>query len=310
MKICIVGSGGYIGTSLANYYSSKGTFIKKVTSKKSTIQHNIAYFGYSELNDPETCMSILDDIDVLFYLCSPNQQEIENNPSSGLEVVLGPLSKILEAKKSLERLKVIYFSTAQVFNLIDPDLIISDLTYPKPNNYYGLYHYFGEKLIAQARSDLSDEKLVSIRLTNTFGFLCDNTCNWRLPAVNEFISEAFENNEIMLKSDGTPFRDFLDMKDLLSACDKISKIDSLPENLIFGSGLAVNLSYVACLVQKLVMENLGRNIGVRSEYELHPAEIRTNARYEVDEKYIRTYSPSDLESRIAETIIDYARFRT
>ena len=56
--------------------------------KKNYINKNIKqtddpYFSYNDLADPRKCMSILHDVDVLYYLCSPNQQALEHDPTSG-----------------------------------------------------------------------------------------------------------------------------------------------------------------------------------------------------------------------------------
>ena len=99
----------------------------------------------------------------------------------------------------------------------------------------------------QTRNSLNDYKLTSIRLTN-FGFYVLSRVIKSL-ALNEFISNAIEDGMITLRSDGSPFRDFIGINDLLVACHKFSLIKNLPESVIFGSGLTVNLSYIASLVQ-------------------------------------------------------------
>ena len=61
------------------------------------------------------------------------------DPGRGVSVVLAPLANILNAKKSLNNLKVIYFSTAQVFNGATEDATLSDISGISPNNYYGYF---------------------------------------------------------------------------------------------------------------------------------------------------------------------------
>ena len=108
MKICIVGSGGYIGTSLTNYCLDRDIEVVRVTSQKKIFsQRDGLCLGYNDLTDPSRCIAILSDVDALFYLCSPDQKTIEMDPGRGVSVVLTPLANILNAKKSLNKLKVI-----------------------------------------------------------------------------------------------------------------------------------------------------------------------------------------------------------
>lgn len=309
MKICIVGSGGFIGTSLKNYFLSKNTEVVQFTSKKKLLSQKKDFlFDYYDLSEPQRLISILSDVDTLFYLCSPDHQTIEMNPKMGVDIVLGPLANILNAKKHLKNMKIIYFSTAQVFNSVGPEKTISNKTGISPNNYYGLFHAFGEKMLLHCRESIKQNSLTSIRLTNSFGFLCDASCNWRLPALNDFISSAFGKNEIIMRSDGSPFRDFVEISRVMQTCYNLASFRNLPENIICGSELTVNLSYVINLIQKIFKNNYSREIKIKSDFDLKLPEVKAVPRYIINKDFNKKCSISEFDKDIEKAIIDYERF--
>ncbi|MDA7592282.1 NAD(P)-dependent oxidoreductase [Rhodobacteraceae bacterium] len=311
MKVCIVGSGGYIGSSLKNYFISKDLEVIRVTSQENTFKDNREeYFNYADLADLTTCITILSDVDVLFYLCSPNQKEIEMEPNRGLSIVLEPLINILNAKKRLKSLKIIYFSTAQVYNNIPSEETITDNSIINPNNYYGIFHVFGEQLIKYSRTSLKHTNLTSIRLTNSFGFFCDHSCEWRLPALNEFISDAFDTNRILSKSDGSPCRDFVEISNVLNTCVAVARSDDLPENIICGSGITVNLSYTFSVIRNIMRKRYSKNIQIQAHGDLVQPEVSQIPRFVVSEKFNNIHSLKDFDKGIENAILAYERFRT
>ena len=230
------------------------------------------------------------------------------DPGGGVSVVLAPLANILNAKKSLKNLKIIYFSTAQVFNAVTEDATLTDESVISPNNYYGLFHAFGERMIVHCRESLKQKNLTSIRLTNSFGFLCNTSCNWQFPALNDFISCAFEKNKIIIRSDGSPFRDFVEISRVMNTCYSLAVSKELPENLICGSGLTVNLSYVISSIQKIIKNKYAREIKIQSDFDLSLPEIKSVPRYIINEKYNNKCSIPEFDKDIEKAITDYERF--
>ena len=100
MKICIVGASGFIGSSLKNFFLANQVEIVCVTSSKLPDS-----YSYADLENTETCVEILSDVNTLFYLCSPDQHETENNPGNGINVALVSLGHILNAKRNFLILK-------------------------------------------------------------------------------------------------------------------------------------------------------------------------------------------------------------
>ena len=172
MKICIFGVSGFIGSSLKNHFLSHGHTVIAVTSKSRIHKKEagLDIYGYRHFQEPERCAALLADVDVVYYMCSPNQVECEANPESSASVVLDPLISILRAKDRIPNTRLVYFSTVQIFNSLPKEHVVDDDSVAAPNNYYGLFHVFAEQMIDLYKKRLGDKRMVAVRLANSFGF--------------------------------------------------------------------------------------------------------------------------------------------
>lgn len=302
MKICIVGSSGFIGSSLRNFLFANGIEIVCVTSSKLPKS-----YSYTDLENVETCVEILSDVNTLFYLCSPDQHETENNPGTGINVALGSLGHILNAKKKLPNLKVVYFSTAQIFNAT-ADKTITNQTNNAPNNYYGLFHVYGENMLNYFREKYEDPHLISLRLTNSYGFLCSQDSKWKAPVVNEFISSAHNEGVVTMQSDGSPFRDFIEISSLIEVCLELIYTNNVPKNIIVGSGVTLNLSYIANSIRDIFAMKFGKKISINTSGEIKKPEIKASPRYIVDDHYCKRQSVHEIGRLLEKAIFDFERF--
>ena len=303
MKICIVGASGYIGSSLRRFFLANGVEVVCVTSGKISNS-----YSYTDLEDIDKCVEILSDVDTLFYLCSLDQYETENNPGTSVNIVLSHLGHILNAKKKLSNLKIIYFSTAQIFNSVPQEETITDLTNNATNNYYGLFHVYGENILNYFREKYNNSDLISLRLTNSYGFLCSQTSKWRAPVVNELISSAHEKGLITMQSDGSPFRDFIEMSTLIDTCVRLANANEVPRNLIAGSGVTVNISYMASSIQNIFYMKYGKKIAMDTNGRIKEPQIKASPRYIVDDFFCKKQSTSGINELLEKAIFDYERF--
>ena len=84
---------------------------------------------------------------------------------------------------------------------------------------------------------------------------------------------------IMIRSDGSPFRDFVEISGVMNTCYSLAISTELPKNLICGSGLTVNLSYVISSIQRIIKNNYSREIKIQSDFDLRLPEIKSVPRY-------------------------------
>jgi UDP-glucose 4-epimerase len=113
--------------------------------------------------------------------------------------------------------KFIYFSTIHVYGNLSGGIIYEDQI-PQPSNIYGMTHLLSEN-ICNYYNDKTETECINVRLSNTYGspIFKENNCWWLV--INELCKTAIENNEIRLKSDGSPKRDFIHGNDVAGAID-------------------------------------------------------------------------------------------
>lgn len=310
MKICIFGVAGFIGSSLKNHFLSNGHSVIGVTSQSLDAKHDLDFeiYNYDHFGDADVCADLLADVDAVFYMCSPNQSECEANPRRAAQIVIEPLISLLRAKNRLPETRLVYFSTAQVFNGLPRDVTIDDASHSSPNNHYGLFHLFAEQLLDLHRARHDDRKSVAVRLTNSFGFLCDSSSGWQVPAVNEFIHSAATHGEMVLRSDGSPIRDFIEMAKLMDFCEQLARADELPPKVLCASGVTVNLSFVVENIKRIFDEEYGQEVKIIAPSKLVGAAVSEKPRFLPTSGLINQTGSERLYEDLKKSIADYKEF--
>lgn len=211
-KICILGSGGYIGSFLCQYLKRDFDIISH--SKKKIINSkfckNIKNFVHGDIVNYKT----IDDIiklkpDKIIYTISLNHFDSESSLSNSVRINVLPflylMEKITEKKLNIE---IIYFSTMQVYGREYQTKIINE-TYPKNlNNIYALTHSFCEDALLSHKQKINFSIL---RLSNAFGMPVFPNKNVWWPVLNDICKTAKNNKYIKLQSDGSALRDFISL---------------------------------------------------------------------------------------------------
>ena len=170
------------------------------------------------------------DFDIIINLVSLDHHKSQLNPDLVSSINVLPTWNLLErfTKKKLN--KFIYFSTTQVYGDLSSESITENKSM-NPINYYGLTHSLSEIICNYFNSNSSTE-CINIRLSNGYGspVLKNNNC-WDL-AINNFCKTAVENGKIIIKSDGTPMRDFIHLSDIEKAIEVIIESKKIFEKYI------------------------------------------------------------------------------
>jgi nucleoside-diphosphate-sugar epimerase len=167
----------------------------------------------------ESAISRLADknFDIVIHLISLDHYKSENDPNFVSSINVMPTWNLLDSftKNGLKRF--IYFSTIHVYGNL-PSGIITEDQIPQPSNAYGLTHLLSEN-ICNYYNEKTETECINVRLSNTYGspVFKENNCWWLV--INDLCKTAVENNEIRLKSDGSPQRDFIHGDDVAKAID-------------------------------------------------------------------------------------------
>ncbi len=215
LKVCIVGSSGYIGSHLAFNLVKDFHIIahsrKKIKDKK--FYTNISSIIIGNIKSENTLKKILKiKPDVIVYTISFNHFKSEDNLSDSIKNNYEPFQNLVEKIVSNKlKIKLIYFSTMQVYGRSFKKNLITE-KYPKNiQNIYSLTHSMCEDLLQAYQKNLNYNIL---RLSNSFGIPQISGLNCWWPVLNDLCKSAKKNKKIIINSDGSPLRDFISLNDI------------------------------------------------------------------------------------------------
>ena len=138
--------------------------------------------------------------------------ESEKNFKESLNLNFLSLCKILESKEIQQNLKsIIYISTLQVYG--DQKFIYSEQTKTDPKNIYGLTHVLCETYL-KYYSLKNAKNCIIYRVSNSYGVPeFERKSSWN-NVINDFVRNAFNKSNIIIKSHGLFKRDFIYIDDL------------------------------------------------------------------------------------------------
>ncbi len=243
MRICIVGASGYIGSKIVSYLKKKNHLI--AVTKKKNIKNKIFLNGINKL-------IIKAKPEIIIYTISLNHHDSEKNINHSINVNVKPLFSLCKNLKKIKRFKkIIYFSTMQVYGKINSGDLVRE-NYPiKLQNIYALTHNMCEKILNHlyfTQGLLS----TSIRLSNSYGYPELKTCNCWWLVLNELCKMAKKEKKIVLKSDGTPLRDFISLNDVVKLVAILIRSKRNHKKII---NLASGRTYSIIELAKLVVNN-------------------------------------------------------
>ena len=211
-RILITGGNGYIGRYLVNFFKSLQYEVYFTSRQQSSLPGALTM----DLADEKTIHHICAGMDIVIHTANLDERLVREYGKEALLVnTYGTRQLYLDAvTNNVERF--IYFSTFHIYGKTNGE--IDENTKPQPISDYGMTHYFSEKYLEQL-SNGAKTKVDIIRLTNGIG-LPIGVDKWYL-VVNDFCRTIYHTGEIILKSNGLPLRDFIAIKDVVSAVDII-----------------------------------------------------------------------------------------
>jgi UDP-glucose 4-epimerase len=228
--------------------------------------------------------------DIIIHLVSLDHFDSEKEPKFVNDVNVLPTWRLLNNCNKMNLKKFIYFSTIHVYGKLGND-IINESHKIHTNNIYGLTHLLSENICNHYRGKTATD-IITVRLSNSYGspIFHDNNCWWLV--INELCKEAFINKKILLKSDGSPQRDFIHGDDVCRAIVQILENRSKKySNSIFhiSSGETLTILEIAKKIKEVYCIRYSKDLqiitpnGIVSENE----ETLEADKYEISNRKIR-----------------------
>lgn len=268
MKICIVGGSGYIGGWLIDHFLNKNievvSVLRNIPSGYEKFSSKVFKTIVGDISDPEIVEDIISEApDFLIYTISLNHFDCEIDIANTLNNNVSPLIYLGKKLSLVENFKkLIYFSTMQVLGKVTNGEIYNEQSVVAPLNLYGLTHLYCEQALEMLNKTLGLSS-ISLRLANSYGAPKYSSCNVFWLVINDFCKSGLENGVIQLKSDGSPQRDFIYLKDVVRAVEYLLISDELTQSVVnISSGNTYTMLELALFVKKVFKEKINKNVRV------------------------------------------------
>ena len=306
-NVLVTGADGFIGSHVAKALNEKGaevTTIVRDIKKKSNIDvlniKNKINIINGDLVDYTNCERTINEYDIGFCFHIAAQAIVgpaNRSPLSTFESNIKGTWNILEVCRVSKTIKgVIVASSDKAYGQQ------KKLPYTEESPLYGYYPYDASKACAEllARSYFMTYglSLAITRNANTYG-PADMNLNRIIPDV---ITRLIRNEQPVIRSDGTPERDYMYIKDAVNAylvlAENLHRKEVLGQAFNFGTGKPVS---VLDLYKKII-KLMGKDVEPK---------ILGEAKNEIDKQYLNSEkakrilnweSGYDLDSSLKETI--------
>jgi nucleoside-diphosphate-sugar epimerase len=259
-KILITGGLGFIGSNLAVKLVEEGA---KVTIMDSKIQgqganefnilpiRNKIQINYSDIRNKEEVLENVRDQDIIFNLAA----QIVNNPyeQSGPKTNQEGQVNLLESCKEINPdCRIVFAGSRLMYGKVDEKNLPVKETLPlRPLVQYAKDKVDGEKLHQEYFKKHRLDTLC-FRITNPYGPR-GQMKHAKYGIVNWFIRQALENKEIKIFGDGSRFRDYIYVGDLVDAF-LMGGLHPSAKGQIYnvGSGIPTSLDDLAKTITRVI----------------------------------------------------------
>lgn len=261
MNILVTGGLGNLGSWLVNGLLDKHTVTVLARNERHVISHHNYRFVQADITQQEQLNQAIDCYyDVCIHTASYNEHFQLNYAKDALLINSLGTELICQALARHGVGQLVYFSTFHVYGKSNG--IVEESTPVNPINDYGLTHYFAEKYI-EKHHRLSGLNYTILRLSNSYGCpTFKDSDKWYL-ALNDLCHQAFQLQQIQLKSNGLATRDFIWMGDVVEVvCQLLHLSQPLNDTFNLSSGVSYSLNQMVDRVQSAYWQEFGEKVKV------------------------------------------------
>ena len=283
MKILITGAFGYLGGRISSFFSSISEYeIILASTRAVKIPYSSKNIKVIQINwkDEESISNACTNIDVIIHTAGMNAQDCNINPVEALNVNGIFTARLVKNAISNKVKKIIYFSTAHVYNNPLKGIITEDVI-PKNKHPYSTSHLEGESSVMQAHLSGKLQGVV-LRLSNCIGAPKDINSNCWMLLVNDLCKQIIEHKKMKLNTNGKQLRNFITITDVCRVVNLFIELNfKSDENTIFNVGnKTISIIEMAEIIQKRCKLILGftpkLEINKQDNVEIEDFQYKTN----------------------------------
>jgi UDP-glucose 4-epimerase len=215
-RVLVTGGLGYVGGRVSLALAEEGRWKLRLTTRRpdhaSSRFAGIADIAGWDLQSDNSLDQVCRGVRTIVHLAAQNEIDAMKARDQALLINgLGTL-KLLEAAQRAGVERFIYFSTAHVYGapLVGT---ITEQTQTRPVHPYAITHRTAEDFVLAARDEGAIQGIV-VRLSNGIGYPAEAQVNrWTLIA-NDLCRQAVSSKELVLRSHGCQWRDFITLADV------------------------------------------------------------------------------------------------
>lgn len=270
-NIVILGHTGFVGNRIKTYFEEKHPELKIIGISSQDI----------DLTNAEQCLKLKDyfNIESLVIMCSG----IKSNYGNDLETYSKNVTMATNVCKILSSnpvKKFIFFSSIAVYGVDVNNMHMTESTPLEPDTYYGLSKLDSERLLSFGFSKLKDSSLIVLRPSTIYG--PDEKII--APTPSGFLIKYLEGGEVTLWGDGSEYREFLFVEDLVRLIELLAFSDFKG---IINLGGDKPYSYIESL--EIISKLLGQKLNIHHKPR---SKSKVDKAYERKGSLLKTLFPS------------------
>ncbi|MBI2627541.1 NAD-dependent epimerase/dehydratase family protein [Candidatus Nomurabacteria bacterium] len=251
MKIIVTGGAGFIGSHIVDALVEEGYEVHVVDNLSAGKKENVnpkAILHIVDIRDYDKLLPIFKNAKYVFHEAAfPQvQYSIENPVETNAINVEGTLN-LLEASRANKVKRVIFASSSAIYGNQDT-LPITEKMQVNPLSPYGAQKYIGE-VYMKLYAEIYGVETVSLRYFNVYGPR-QSAGGAYASVIPKFIEFRQKNEPLSITGDGEQTRDFVNVKDIVSANLLAMKGDKIGkgEALNIGGSNQYTINYIAKLI--------------------------------------------------------------
>lgn len=248
-KIVITGGAGFVGSHLSRALIEKGFTVhiidNLISGNKSNL-HQQAIFHKVDIRDYKKILPILSGASFVFHLAAlPNVEYSIQNPEISHDTNVNGTLNVYRAATEAKVRKVIFASSCSVYGNYSKKM--HEKLTPKPQSPYALHKLIGEQY-AKLWFDLYKLNIACLRFFNIYGPGQRDTGPYAF-VIAIFLKLKSLGKPLTITGNGQQTRDFIHISDVVSACIKAMKAQTIPGQAInIGSGKEMSVNKIAKMI--------------------------------------------------------------
>lgn len=299
MKILVTGGAGFIGSHVVEHYQQLATEIRVLDNLSSGYARNLDGLNFTmiegSITDRAAVRKAVEGVDLVFHLAAlVSVAQSMNRPSECVDINVHGLLNVLEEASAAGVRKLVFASSAAIYG-DNPEVPKRESMNPEPKSPYAITKLDGEYYLDLFRREGRIET-AAIRFFNVFGPRQDPRGAYAA-AVPIFIEKALRNEPIMIFGDGEQTRDFIFIKDIVSALSHAAETPDIQGVFNAGYGDEMTINQLADEIIRLT----GSSSSIQHTAE-RPGDVR-HSRASVDRLLASGWQPVfSLADGLADTI--------